>query len=170
MESREAEIIKITSERLYLRPMTDAEWNEIVDSVYANDECVLHFGLEKSDELRLIVAEPARNEVLYYSILNSDSEELMGYVGLVTRTNNVEFYVFKDYRHKGYAYEAVKAFMDSCMSGSVTGSCCQEFVAETVASNEHCVALLEKLGFERCGCGFDMNTGLGVLTYKYAAR
>lgn len=159
----------LTTERLVLRHMTDEEWARIVDSIFENDECLFHFGITKSDELRVIVAEPCRDAVIYYSLVLAEDDELVGYVGICPTNNNLEFYVFNEYRRQGYAYEGVKTFIDSCLEGKITRRPCNGIYAEVDADNEPCIGLLEKIGFKKLSCGFNLATGAGLLAYDYAA-
>ena len=156
----------ISTDRLLLRPMTDEEWTLIVDSVFENDECMFQFGAEKNEELRVITAEPYRDMVIYYAVLLKESDELVGYVGFSQAQCNLEFYVFEEYRRKGYAGEAVRVFLELCSRGSITGASHDKFYAEVNMENEACVGLLEKLGFKRYQCGFNLS-GAGLLRFEY---
>ena len=162
--------IILTTDRMVLRPMTDEEWTRIVDSIFENDECLFQFGVAKSDELRVIISEPCRDAVIYYSLVLADDEELVGYVGICPTNSNLELYVFNKYRRQGYAYEGVRTFIDSCMKGRITKRPRNGLYAEVDADNEPCIGLLEKLGFRKLRCGFNLATGAGLLAYDYAAK
>ena len=157
----------INTERLVLKPMTDSEWTDIVDHVFDNDECRFQFGYEKSDDLRDMVAEPYREAVIHYSVFFKD--ELVGYIGLTPDTDNLEFYIVNEYRRKGYACEAIRAFIAFCVEGSITGEPHNVFSAEVITENKPCIMLLEKLGFKKSGWGMNMSSDYGFYRYELAA-
>ena len=158
----------ISTDRLLLRPMTDEEWTLIVNSVFENDECMFQFGAEKSKELLVITDEPNRKAVTYYAVVLKGTDELVGYAGFAQTLSNIEFYVFKEYRRKGYACEAIRTFMDSCLKGEITGKPQKKFYAEVNVDNAPCIGLLEKLGFRLFQCGFNLS-GAGLLKFEYVA-
>ena len=155
------------AERLEFRPMTDAEWTDMVDHVFESDECCFQFGYEKSDELREMVAVPYREAVIYYSVFLHD--ELIGYIGITPNTNNLEFYIVKEHRRNGYAYETISAFIESCVAGDITGEPHNKFSAEVITENKPCIMLLEKLGFKKSCWGMNMSSDYDFYRYEYAA-
>ena len=159
----------IATDRLVLRPLTQEDWNIFIDQVFESGECLLQFGYEQTEDFRECVAEPSKDEVIYYTIVLAETDEMIGYVGLAPKSNNIEFYVFAGQRRKGYAYEAVRAFMDSCIDGVVTGKPHTKFTAETIHDNEPCIGLLKKLGFKECRVGFRIDSGLGLIGFDYSA-
>ena len=161
--------VYITTDRLILRPMSDAEWTRFIDSVFENDECLFQFGFDKSEELREMLAEPNKERVIYYSFVLQDIGDMVGYVGITPDCNNLEFYVFGEYRRMEYASEAVIAFMDACKEGVITGHKIRSFIAEVVSDNTACIAFLKKLGFQKNGMGFNITTGYSFLGFDYAA-
>ena len=159
----------IATDRLDLRPLTQEDWDRFIDQVFEAGECLLQFGYEQTEDLREHVKEPVIDQVIYYTIVLVETDEMIGYFGLAPKSNNIEFYVFAGQRHKGYAYEAVRAFMNSCIDGAVTGKPHTKFTAETIHDNEPCIGLLKKLGFKECRVGFRIDSGLGLIGFDYSA-
>ena len=160
----------VTSERLCLRPMKNEEWKRIVDSAYENDEFLFQFGFEGDESYRESLANPNTEEVIYYSVFQLENSEMIGYVGLSPESNNLEFYVYKEQRRKGYASEAISLFINACAEGLITGKPHKEFFAGAVHTNDACVKLLNKLNFKKTGIGFNISSGVGFLGFEYAAR
>lgn len=159
----------ITTDRLVLRPLTPDDWGNFIERVVEADECLLQFGIEPGEELREVIKEPCTDQVVYYTIVLAETDEIIGYIGLAPKSDNLEFYIFADHRRNGYAFEAIRAFINSCVEGVITGKSHKRFIAETIHDNEPCIALLTKLGFKECRAGFNIGTGLGILGFKYAA-
>ena len=161
--------ISINTDRLTMRPMTDDEWKLFVDRVFEADECLFQFGCEKCDGLREMVAEPNSAEVIYYSVFADCTDEMIGYVGLSPKDNNLEFYIFEDFRRMGYAYDALEAFIDSWALGKIIGTPHNEFYAKVIDDNFPCIKLLEKLGFKKSGWGMNITSDYGFYRFEYVA-
>ena len=80
------------TDRLYLKPMADGEWTRVVDRILDADEGYIQFGCPVT-------------------------RDMIGYVEFTPSNKNVGYYIFEEYRHQGYAYEGVKAFMEACKLG-----------------------------------------------------
>ncbi len=48
----------IKTNRLIVRPMTNDEWNQLIDRVFDANEAYIQFGYEQNDDLRDALAEP----------------------------------------------------------------------------------------------------------------
>lgn len=141
----------ITTDRLYLRPMADGEWDKFIDHVFDADEVYIQFQGRLTREM---LAKPYTDCVIYYTIVLPFVQEMIGYVEFVPRTGSIGYYIFEEYRHQGFAYEGVKAFMEACMRGEVSGRPELEFYADVVDYNEPSKRLLHKLGFREDDYGF----------------
>ena len=84
-------------------------------------------------------------------------------------TNNLEFYIVKEHRRNGYAYETISAFIESCIAGDITGEPHNIFSAEVITENKPCIMLLEKLGFKKSCWGMNMSSDYDFYRYEYAA-
>ena len=141
----------ITTDRLYLRPMADGEWDKFIDHVFDADEVYIQFQGRLTREM---LAKPYTDCVIYYTIVLPFVQEMIGYVEFVPRTGSIGYYIFEEYRHQGFAYEGVKAFMEACMRGEVSGRPEREFYADVVDYNVPSKRLLRKLGFREDDYGF----------------
>ena len=141
----------INTDRLYLRPMAEGEWLRIVDRVFEADESYTLFACEVTRE----VAEKSNfGYVIHYTIMLPFTRDMIGYVEFTPWTKNIAYYIFEEYRHQGFAYEGVKAFMEACMRGEVSGRPEREFYADVVDYNVPSKRLLRKLGFREDDYGF----------------
>ncbi len=139
---------EIITDKLRLTPMEAAEWESYVSHVIDAGEVYLQYGLEPSDELLGWIKEPTR-DVIYYSIVPKELGEAVGYVGITPRSNNLEYYVFREHRRKGYGSEAVAAFTSAYLAGALTGVTEETVVAETLTDNDASKGLLEKIGYQK---------------------
>lgn len=83
-------------------------------------------------------------------------EEFIGYVGFHRELNGdyeIEFYIAKNYRRKGYCEEACKAVIKQVFEDGVSTDHNQITVdrlyATTLTENTPAIELLNKLGFQR---------------------
>ena len=159
----------IKTNRLIVRPMTNDEWNQIIDRIFEANEAYIQFGYEQDDDLRDALAEPYVEAVVYYTFYLPFTREMIGYVEFTPSNKNLGFYIFEEYRHQGFAYEGIKAFMEACQMGEVTGVPEAEFMADVMDTNIPCINLLEKLGFRGCGRGFSITGGYGFNEFECVA-
>ena len=157
-------MVNITSfetDRLVLRLMTPDEWQEFVDHVIEADECFFTFASKKSDELLKKIRKPFYARVIYYTIHLPGTDQMIGYVGYSTGTGDIEYYIFRDYRRLGYAYESVAALMDKLLDGSLLCNPVSEIRAWTVWDNIPSTQLLLKLGFRATGFRLCYDNSIG---------
>ena len=146
-----AKVDAFNTRRLALRFMTEDEWKEFIFNVMIADEFYITFAYEKSEELLNRLRKPFYYRVIYYSIHLPDTDVMIGFVGYSTDINHIEYYIFKEYRNCGYAYEAVGALMEKLFDGSLIGKHLTEVRAWTVWENKASAKLLIKLGFRFTG-------------------
>ena len=93
-----------------------------------------------------------------------DPEHFIGYVGVHREFRfagskiEIEFYISKDYRNKGYATEAGRALLYQLMEGNL-GEQGEKFktgqvFAKTLSRNSASIRVLKKLGFEKINLPF----------------
>ena len=146
-----AKIRSFETERLSLRLMTEADWDLFINHVLEADECYVTFAYEKSDELLEQIRKPCFTKVIYYSIFLPGTDEMVGFVGFSVDTDHIEYYIFKDYRRCGYAYEAVRAFINMILDGKIMNKPVNTIRAWTVWENTPSIDLLFKLDFHSMG-------------------
>ncbi len=161
---------EIRSEKNRLIPLREADWENYFNHVTGDGEVYLQYGMEPSDDLIDAISQPTKN-VLYYSVLSAETDEMVGYVGVTPENGNLEFYIFKEYRRKGHGEEAIAAFSRVYLDGKVTGKREKVIVAETMSDNDPASALLEKLGFVKHATVLrfgseDMSEVLGLYRYE----
>ncbi len=145
----------IKTERLTLRELTGEDWKNYLDHVTAADEIFIQYGYEPTEELLDLIREPTIN-VIYYSIIITDTDEMAGYIGIIEDIDSIEFYIFKEHRHNGFCEEALGAFMETYLSGEMTGMPHDMISAETLAENKASIQLLENAGFEKDALGLKL--------------
>ena len=136
----------IQNPNIMLRKMNDAEYNEYVRHVIGNDEIYLQYGYEPT-EILIDTIQEMNPFVIYYSVIEMLTGFMVGYVGLSPESNDLEYYIFKEQRRKGYGSASVRSFLNECFAGHITGCCIKKIEAETLGENSASVELLEKLGF-----------------------
>ena len=142
----------ITTDRLYLRHMADGEWDKLIAHVFDADEVYIQFQGRLTREM---LEKPCVDCVIYYTIMLPFTRDMIGYVEFTPWTKNISYYIFEEYRHQGFASEAVKAFMEACMRGEVPGRPVRRFYADVVDYNVPSKRLIRKLGFrEEGGYGY----------------
>lgn len=156
-----ARITSFETDRLVLRLMPPDEWQEFVDHVIEADECYYTFASKKSDELLKKIRKPWYAKVIYYTIHLLGTDQMIGYVGYSTGTGDIEYFIFKDYRRLGYAYEAVATLIDQLINGSILGRPVHEIRAWTVWDNIPSTQLLLKLGFRVTGFRLCYDNSIG---------
>ena len=146
---REVTIMRtITTDRLYLKPMVDGEWDKFIAHVFDADKVYVQF---QGRLTRDMLEKPYTDCVICYTIMLPLTRDMIGYVELTPWTKNISYYIFEKYRHQGFAYEGVKAFMEACMRGEVTGRPEHKFYADVADYNIPGKRLLRKLGFREFG-------------------
>ena len=152
--------------RLKLRFMTEDEWYDIVINTMFTNEFELLFAHEKSEEFCEKISKPAYDKMIYYSIHHSKTDVLIGYVGYNTKISYIEYYIIKEHRHFGYAFEAVETLIEMLFDGLILGKPIKELHAWTLWYNKPSEQLLLKLGFHSTGYRvFDDGTAGQFFTY-----
>lgn len=167
------------TERLLLEPLSQSDWDNYLVHLNMSDEYYFQYGYEDKEELLELIQEPDPG-VVYYSVKNRASEEMIGYVGITPEVdeypdNNLEFYIFEEFRRKGYSFEAIHVFIDEYLKGNITKNIPQEVVAETLIENKPAIELLKKLGFVDEAIGLkismeesvDKSTVIGIRRYIF---
>ncbi len=101
----------ILTEKLMLRPPTIEDFREIRSRFQADKEGRIAFCGPKEKN-----AYP--KECFDFVIERNADKKLLGFVG-TGRGNELQYFVFKEYRSSGYATEAVKAFCAAAFSGKL---------------------------------------------------
>lgn len=161
----------IKTERLILHEMTAADWAEYVAHVTEADELFVQYGIEPDERLIEFIKEPTIG-VLYRSIALRDTGETVGYIGVYEEEDNLEFYVFREYRRRHYCAEEVGAFIKAYLSGVLTGTLHDRVIAETLWENGPAAEMLKKAGFMSDAVGFKLsenreNNIMGTWRLKY---
>ena len=146
-----AKIRSFGTERLTLRLMNESDWELFIDQVLIADDWYMTFGYEKCEELLMKVIKPCFNKAIYYSIFLPGTDEMVGFVGFSIDTHYIEYYIFKDYRRCGYAYEAVHEFINMLHYGKIMNMPVNTIQAWTVWENTPSIELLFKLNFHSLG-------------------
>lgn len=162
---------EIVSEKINLTPMNKTDWAAYVAHVTEAEELYKQYGIEPSKNLIECIQKPTPN-VIYYSVISKDLNTMVGYIGITPANNNIEFYIFKEYRRQGYGYEAVSSFTRVYLNGTISGKTEENVIAETLSDNSASIALLEKLGYQKRATGirvnFDESNGSVIGLAKYA--
>lgn len=141
---------KITTQQLMLLPANDERDNaQFLDMLRNDGDFKLFCGMELSEK-SLSFFDGYLEANNFFAIYNKDdSDNLLGYVGLSPQHGRIEieFYIKRDKRCKGYAYEAVTAICSKALNGELEESY-SEIYATTSEHNIATQKLLKKCGFE----------------------
>ena len=171
----------IITERLVLRPSDDKrDLGNYINHLKDEDIFFFQYGEQYSPELEELI-DFHSSGVIYYSVFLRNSDTMIGYVGILPyqdeeHTGELEFYFFSEYRKKGYAMEAVKAYIQAYINGEFTGKKRNHIIAEVIAENEPAKAFLGELGFIKSAIGFAGNItdgdfqGYMKIVYEYKER
>lgn len=148
-------------------------WKRYVEHVQDPDEFYYQYCMEQTQEL-LSLIQDMTSGVIYYSVLLKETKEMVGYVGIASGSNEIEVYVFKEYRRRSYGYTVLKTFSDLYLRGTITGKEENEVIAVTLFENDPAIKLLEKAGFEKRATGFrvdfDKEDMPSVMICEYAYK
>ena len=144
---------EIKTDRLTLREMNMDDWRDYISHVIEADEIYIQYGEEPTEEFLDEIQEPTPG-VIYYSIRITDTDQRVGYIGILERKDNIEYHIYKEHRNHHYCTEALKAFMREYMSGEITGDQHDSVNADTFLENEPSCHVLENAGFKKDGAGF----------------
>ena len=155
--------------------MSKADWSNYLSHVVEANELYIQYGMNPSEELLEWIQNPDP-AVFYYSIHSIIHDVMVGYVGVVPKSGNLEFYIFREYRRQGFGFEAIDMFSRMFFSGDITGKKENELVAETLTDNEPSTRLLEKAGFQKSNEGIRIQfnhsepIAIGLCVYKQSRR
>lgn len=140
--------MRLETDRLYIRLLTEADWPEMRnifvdfhDSKYAIYEAP--FPIDEDGTRELTKAFVVSN--CFFAVFLKDTNGMLGYLCFHNTENvyDIGYCFHSAYHSKGYAYEAVKAFIEYLVQEvGVT-----YFTAGTAIDNAPSCRLLEKLGF-----------------------
>ena len=163
-------IISIPDSNLELREMTESEYSIYVEQVISADEIFDQYGLEPTGWLVDAIRE-MNPRVIYYTIFDKKLDQMVGYIGITPENNNIEYYVFKEFRNRGIGTMAAKSFCGAYIDGQITGKPMNEVFAETIYENAASRKLLEKAGFLKTAFGVRWDTvshsGIDLAAYVF---
>lgn len=148
----------LETKRLLLVPGNNVRDDEPFINMLRNDGnfrdfCGIEFSEKYLAEFRNYFERTGHDECIY-SIFLKGSDRFIGYVGFHRERNldyEIEFYISKSERRKGYCEEACKAVMDLFFSEGVsvdhTRITGRKLYATTLSDNRPVMQLLSKLGF-----------------------
>ncbi len=151
---------KIETERLLLVPGSNARDDAPFIHMLRTDGdfrdfCGIEFSEKYLAEFKNYFERTGHEECIY-SIFLKGTDEFIGYVGFHRERNSdyeIEFYISKSQRRKGYCEEACKAVMKLIFSEGLSVDdnvlSVQKLYATTLAENIAVINLLSKLGFKR---------------------
>ncbi len=155
---------EISTERLILRHSDqDRDGWKLLMMLEEEGDFRIFTGVEYSEKYRddfLDYFEVTHGNRCYYSLFpKEDLEKFIGYVGFHTsyvlgnrdkKRYELEFYVSREYRNKGYCAEVAKKLIERLFAGKIEIDGCvtpDELYAKTLSRNFSAIRVLEKLGF-----------------------
>lgn len=141
--------------------LIDSKWHAGVDvrireEIHNSGEFEFYFGVRETPGR---LSEISINRELFYSIYEEKSSNLLGYLGFTEIENalEVEIYIFKEYRKRGYATEALSCILRKIFASelfvereSIRERIKTERIVSTVRrENIASQKMMEKLGFKR---------------------
>lgn len=151
---------KIETEHLLLIPGSNVRDDAPFIHMLRNDGdfrdfCGIEFSEKYLAEFKNYFERTGHEECIY-SIFPKGTDEFIGYIGFHRERNSkyeIEFYISKSQRRKGYCEEACKAVVDLIFSDGLSVDdnvlSVQKLYATTLAENIAVINLLSKLGFKR---------------------
>jgi len=163
-------INNFSSERLSLIPWTSELNKEYINHFLKEiKEYESFFGMDCNNTSQIAQDCLQSYRPLSFAIILKDSNELIGETALQLIKNdalyNLEYYIFPEYRKRGYAYEAVSLLINKAVrreliirKETVKVGVYEEEIApikcieaKIRSSNTASIRLVEKLGFEKTG-------------------
>ena len=152
--------VTIETERLLLVPGNNARDDEPFILMLRNDGnfrdfCGIEFSEKYLADFRNYFERRGHGRCIY-SIFPKNTNEFIGYVGFHREPNydyEIEFYIKKSERRKGYCEEACKSVMNLFFSEGISIDnnklSVKKLYASTLTDNAPAISLLLKLGFKR---------------------
>lgn len=142
---------KIKTERLVMRPANNDEDLTTFKQLLEPCDYLFQYGYEYDEHL-LDGYDFTSLGVICYSVFLKDTDEYIGYVGIKPNADDpglgeLEYFISRSYRNKGYCHEAARALIDAFKDGLLTDTRGIELYAETISENAASARVLEKLGF-----------------------
>lgn len=143
-------IRKIETERLVIEPAFIVDKSkEFAKAIYEAGEFEWYFGLEETNERLKEISIKRKG---YYNIFDK-MKNFIGYLGFYRQDGDyeIEIYILKEYRRKGYAEESLKVMLGEAFEGNIIGTRKEDFtriVSSVRKENLPSRMLLEKCGFE----------------------
>ena len=111
----------IATARLILRPVERGD-KKLFAYHFKNDgDFFIYSGYEPT--AKWLKAFSDRRGQVYFTIEEKKTKEVIGFIGIDPHeqpaTGWIEYYIFKDYRKKGYCNEAVTALIDKALNGKL---------------------------------------------------
>ena len=148
---------EIISEHLVLRKSVDErDLENYLMHIRQADEFYFQYGQPYSDELYSAI-NFHYSEVIYFTVFLKDTDIMVGYVGIMPECEfaqgEIEGYIFKEYRRKHYAAEALRALIDWYLSLETESEEPRNIYSREVPENEPCIKLMQHLGFTEAARG-----------------
>ncbi len=137
---------EIKLDRIYLMPMSREDWDDYADHVIEADEIYIQYGLSPTEELLQAIREEMPGQ-FFYSVYLNDKETMVGYAAISPNLGDVEYYIFKEYRGKGFGTEAVIGISQAYLNGTLTGNKEERLFGQILSENLASARVLEKAGF-----------------------
>ena len=100
--------------------------------------------------------------MLYRSIALRDTGETVGYIGVYEEEDNLEFYVFREYRHRHYCAEEVGAFVEGVSLRCADRNAARpRYSGNAFGRTGPAAEMLKKAGFMSDAVGFKLSEEQG---------
>lgn len=143
--------MKITTQRLEIHPMQQAEWRDILElfrDFSASPAVIYDFPLPTSEEKAKEQVRIWAESGFFYSVCLRGESRVIGYLCFPGEQEQDFGYLFhRQWHGKGYAQEAARAMIQELHEKD--GIC--RFTAELALENEASRKLAERLGFVQVG-------------------
>ena len=173
--------ISVLTERLWITKPTTRTVNiineEYLTQIAEAGEFEEYYGAEFCEETKSVID---LNQPLFFLIYLCDRQTYIGYVGFTGQEDDeifLEFYIFTEYRNRGYATEALQAILDRLFDNRflveedgkpqiVRG---HRVLATVREDNEISKHILENLGFKRNPDGEYVDLKLSIIAPEVAS-
>lgn len=145
-----ADIQRIKTKRLIIEPASAVDKSrKLAAAIHEADEFEWYYGIEETEER---LAQIDINRKRFYNIFDLDNN-FVGYVGFSEEEDDyeVEIYILKEFRRKGYGKESLMAMLKEAFEGNIADTVKEDFpriISSVKIENHPSRALMESCGFQ----------------------
>ena len=142
----------LATERLIIQPL-EMEDHVFIRRLLNTDGWLQYIGnrnIGNESDAKAYIAQKLADESYYCSTFRlKETQEPVGIITFIYRSTqdfpDIGYAMLPEFEKKGYAYEAVKKYLDTIVAEKIT----DKVIAITLSSNNKSIHLLQRLGLQR---------------------